>query len=1258
VRDGGGSERLGVVGAMKTLSDSNTTKEQERRRGAYFKRRVELLKQFNGAITERVSSTQIKVFGDATAILAVGDTFVIPLNEFSGNHVVTTRAYAGSETTITCSESNFAASGLVGLHIAKRYTVSGGNEERLVEMGEIRFEIEGETLNAFTASDVELTFWNSDGYFANSSGTGIVDGTEVVWCRIYFGWKNATDRVLYFGGLIWREDIRDDRRNKTITITVMGHAKELERYPAWLVSEPNGRLLKIAGVEIVGTTEATTSVEGIKALDWKFTEGNIPGVEILSISKTTAFGIVPLRFRFPDKFKYAWGDWTTVAENTASATLTGADGNTITIKTTNYDVRSREVLLQILPDFTAKVNKIGAVSLQLDNGPMQEIVGDWDAVIVDEGAVTYSDRSNENDRDGVEYEVLQASDSALYIFSELPLYGIEVDLSQADLVGTIGVSYSNGLGSWQALGSFVDGTSDFTGSGTITWDEDDAAGWRPTSFDPGGGIDPVGQKFGIKIDLDAYTSGSATVKALKRYYRIFAADGTVLTLKFDSAVFRMQDAKDEIVVRAFNGALAACSWYRNITVQSLVEKILAAANYDSGHFTVEDFVSTSDTAVISILGQAPEPFYNKVGKALLWDLTNEILYLGIGDELWKVTETGEFEFIDQLDKINENDAGYGTVEMSIRAMVQDGGNIHGMAWWDKYDEIAIHDGDFGPNFYTWFFKSDGSAITEVLQASGAQQATAPQYINPCAQIMRQGSVQSPDRSLGDVLGESLTVPFPQILRVPSHGAETRIYDADSVVTPISTVHIGDLLDLSTMFIRLGVGWHVAKVADVTKWIDLKWVMGNSGLFPYVASEGFMVMKLERNGDTLVDTDIALGTINTDNVFTEVYELASSLSYPLCGFIDSGLLYLAYMEWLDGGTDLSECKLITINIGTGSPTTLFDFSAEPAEASQSITGIETSQTILEMVYNSDEDTIHGCLLDRWTFEYHWFVYDIAADELYSTQTGDNFTFDRHRQFKDFAYLGSKVYAVCVDKRYRTAGAFLVEASFVAGAITLTRIDVIDPADYDHQTMIATADSLWGITGKGLLWKYSTTFYPRVGYARLGDKDLRDVLADCSQVLNRVIAIRPDRKIRITARDSYDGTKSLYEEKHVVGIEPVSPWQHRYDRVEVAWSNQISGQSGTEATGNDGWERKKLSVSNTLVQDRHLAKFQAQEFFEYFNQERKTIEAELVAIVELEEQDRVKFILKSTDTDIDRSEYWRLNEVSFDPDKLTMKVTGIS
>ena len=117
------------------------------------------------------------------------------------------------------------------------------------------------------------------------------------------------------------------------------------------------------------------------------------------------------------------------------------------------------------------------------------------------------------------------------------------------------------------------------------------------------------------------------------------------------------------------------------------------------------------------------------------------------------------------------------------------------------------------------------------------------------------------------------------------------------------------------------------------------------------------------------------------------------------------------------------------------------------------------------------------------------------------------------------------------------------------------------------------------------------------------------------------------------------------------------RYYYDRVEVNWKNPVTDQSGLAAAGQGGWERRVLAISNDLIQSRGLAEVAAQEIFEYFNQLRQMIETENIALLDLEEYDRINYIMNTANRDISRNDFFKLVSLEFDPESLTLTTRGV-
>lgn len=1276
---------------MKNFSDTNTTKQQERRAGAEFKMRVELLRQWSGDITERTSATVIKVSGDATALLAIGEVLVIPLDDFAGNHIITGISHAAGVTTITCAASTFATT-VVGLQIAKRYTVSGGNTERMIEMSDIRFQVEGDTLNEFVASDVDLAFWNADGYFSNSAATGIFNDNAIMWVRIYCGWRYATDRILYFGGYVQRNMTKDDRAAKTYTITAFGHAKELERYPAWRVSNTpisnsaNTGLVKLKGIQIIDIVADSGFSEGIRTLKFDFpARDNLTGLDITEMSVELKAGFHLIKFSPPNLFQFDYGDWNALSEGATDETLTDAKGVSITIDAPkSFGLRNDYLLFYVERDLNEpKLLKRGRATLQLEDGEPQDLIFDFENIVIGETDYTSYEviTDAQDDAGAFVYEVFDAGDlnQAIFFFSAKRFEGISFTLN-SDLIGAITVEYSQGFNSWGNL-SVTDGTNVLTQSGRISWDS--PSDWLASDYELGAPLGTLTNMFAIRITLTAHTSGSVTLLAMKKNLRLRAKDFAV-DVSVNLPKLLSSSATENFIVLEDDSVLSLAQWYSNISFQKVVESILAQANYVTAQYALTDLNYSLDDPVISLNGQPPAPFYSKDVTAICVDRSVDpnVVYLGIEDELWKVDDTNNFTFLDRLP--GYLNSGQGNFRLKIRRIVIDGnGYLQGLAWKD-YDEILYgDDDDYSQRTAALVFRStDKLTITEATQVD----ETSISIFHSGQIFIRNGSVTALGiNSIGQQLstsgaGENIAIPMPQVVlslkdNLTVH--ETRkaaglLSDDESTASQVAS------MARAADRVLHAAGWYVvhdlnAGDGDVGE-LNVRFSFGQQGFVVWDEESDAWVCQ-EWQSDTM-----KVILLEYDGTISDHLTQADENVQLCAGCADgTGLIYASEMTWDDVGdsfpSDLSDCRLVEYDtLNPSSSTEHFNCASDSVEASQSLSGTHDgwdaikSCTVIEMCYNNTEGTVHGCILDRYDLTYHWFVLDLADDKLYSSQTATNFDFVEGMQITGFVFNDEDdmIYAVATDRRYNEIEAFLVKADFDSGRaagseIQITKCDTILSGETTLNAGLAVGDNgrVYGVTGskRNMMFQWDNVFFPRVFMADFGSKNMRQVINECTQVLNFVQSWRSDRTMRLTARSEYDGTKSLYEGKHIVQVNPLELWEHFYDRVEVTWRDPINGETGVEAIGTAGWERRVLTISNELIQYRQLAKVVAQQYFEFFNTVRERLSAEVIALLELEEYDRIRLVLKSSNTDIDRDDYWILTDVAFNPQALTMRIKGL-
>lgn len=1250
---------------MKTFSDSQSLVQQEAREATLVKR-VELLVQHAGAITAVDSATQIKVAGDATALLSEDDWIVIPLDAFpSSVQLSAAPSFSADETTLQASGASFS-SGLVGKHVAKRFTVSGGNVERLIEQSPVRYEVEGEVLSSFRAADVEFNFENGDGFFSNSAGSGILDGEAVVWCRIYYGWKGAADRMLWFGGILDRDFTQDIRSKKQYRCSFFGHLTELERYPGWVLRDASRKLLTVRGVDVLAASavDGMDVVDGVRKLKLTFPGRDfLSGLEISSVSLDTKPGFHLVKYRAPDLFQYDYGDWVAQTLGAEDVTITGAEGNTAKVNMPrDFDLLPRYLLFWVNNNGKATaVAERGTMQVQLGNGAVQEVLFDFQYILHYNGS-DFSDISFKAQNKYFSSAVLlDSAADAVYFLAPEKWGGIEFTLN-TNLVADLNIEYSQGFGAWGAL-TVTDTTSGLTQDGAITWDL--PKDWVPVDLEAGGSVGTVRDVFIVRINLSSYTSGSCAAYFCRRYLRVVGDDGLTLDLKANLGEMRPEGFETDLVVLDDGaGGYEVSTWRAGLSLHGMVVDLLDEVDYGTGKRTLDDLKYSLAAPVIGNYGQGPVPGYQKKISAILVDTstTPETVWLGIGDELWKVTEKSEFEFVDRLQGWDEHD-------LEIRRLViDDNGYLQGVAW-KAYNRILVGAAtETKRRTPAVVFRSTNlTSITEEnrIVAGGAPVLSSGDVCYRNTRTAVSDGVVG--RSTVSPAGENVAAPFEQ----PIFGLIEDEVRCIKKATLVSTS--GPATGVESLAVK-PLGWYLVASDDTGDIIRFD-----------LGSHGFCVWDEESDKWVIYYWDGANSNrvrfVDYTGAFTEHLTVNNNSRQFIAGCAGgAGNVYCAEMEWDNVGEtfpgDLSDCKLVKMDMSTATDyTVIFAFASDSVEASQSLTGDHESSwpkvrstSIIEMAYNPTEESLHLCLLDRYTLQYHWGVYDIVEDKLYSSQSGANFDFNEGMQIMGLCFNpdDDKVYACVADRRYDELELALLCADFDAtrsagDEIEITRLAGVLPGETFLRAGLAAGGGgrIYGASGnvQNALWQWDDTFYPRLNIAQLGGENIREVLTNAVQVLNRTLQSRADRTLRVVERENYDGSKSLYDHLHIIDAGHLKPWQHQYDRVEVSWADPATGQSGTASAGSDGWQRRVLKLENPLVQSRSLAQVMAQEYLAYFGQRRQAVEAELAPQLELEEMDRVRLVLGSGDSDIDRDTYFKLTKIEFDDDGMIMRIEGL-
>lgn len=1247
--------------------------------------RVELLDQWTGAITDRDSSTQIKVSGDATSFFSNGDTFLIPCDDFETEHIITTApSYSGGKTTLICSGSSFGTD-IVGLDVAKKIDITS----YILDQGisPIRISTEGITLNSYLADDVKLSLDNEDGYFYDADGNGLFNSGRIFWVKIIFKLTNDSTEFLVFGGLDYTPDIRPITDYEAIEVLCTGHLKELERYPGWYLAEDLGYLPNITGVDLIQVTEPENGTfEGIRKLEYIFPDGRgIKGLTVNSVSDDTPVGFHILKYHPPSSFQYDYGAWTSLSAGASDQTLTSDKGHTVNIDTpSNFDLRALEEFIYVENAISPEISDVGKASLKFDNGVKKQLESDFEIVFFNDYSGTSFDDITRGfcSHDMFVETFMNAIYDGVLILSSKPFNGISVQLLASNLVAGITVLYSKHFNTWGTL-SVNDGTSNFTQDGDVTWDI--PGDWRKTDYSIGGTEYP--EYYCIWIYLTSYTSGSVTLKRVLRYMRLFGQDNIALDIVAKFEHLPIKSCSDDIILKNDSSdILQPCVWRQNMAFEGYLKLLLDEANYTASYRTLDDLKLTDTNPFIGLYGRPPRANYSKHVTAICVDTTTspETVYLGIEDELWKVTETGSFEYIDTLD-IYHKPSGTGSgdekwIKVLIRRLVMDSsGYLHGIAWAEFVDEPEYANDPENYRRPCIVFRS--TSLTAITEQNQVDVSNLSVFI-PGTQVFRMGYYHTTDKNeIGQhtggsiYCGENITIPFRQIVAIENgyDPAYISFYDKIGLTDGGSSNYPRHFNDQELYYLE--AGWYFGSDSHIPGGDA-----GDLGFHWSFGQKGFVVWSKALDAWWFLEwTGSAwqLSIIEYDGTITNKQNLSNYQNQILCGCANgptNSKMFLGLMIMDEaGGTfpgDLCDCYIKSIWVDGTNYITLFDFSSDSVESNQSLSsGDEKYCTLLDMVYNENDDTLVGCLFDRENFEYHVYVYDISNDKLYTSQTGTGFTFQTTFQVKEFIYNSNddKVYAVVTDMRYHEENTYLISIEFTAPGgspdgteITLTFESKIAYNEIDVIAMtMGGSGRIYGITEKfNYLFQYDDEIYPRFFLANTKDDSFRQNLSELAEAMNMIHSINPDRTIVFSERDTNRGSMTIEHNCHYQRdtMQPLKNWAHKYDGVEVFWENPLTGESGSEKAGTFGWQRRILPIKNYFIQYPQLAKLIADKYNDFFGSYRKEIDFMTFLIYQIENRDKFTFN-HSGEFDFSASIEWMITELILDYWNCNLQIKGL-
>jgi len=144
--------------------------------------------------------------------------------------------------------------------------------------------------------------------------------------------------------------------------------------------------------------------------------------------------------------------------------------------------------------------------------------------------------------------------------------------------------------------------------------------------------------------VKVYGWDGANCYQMRRLVGLIGKDNDQLTVDINVFELSSESISEDVIIRHDDsGDPEPATWYQLITAQELSGLLLDQAGYPSGIRSIDDMEITVDQPMLFWYGHAPYLNAHKPITAMSYDSDTSTLYLGMGLEIWKVTETGRFQ---------------------------------------------------------------------------------------------------------------------------------------------------------------------------------------------------------------------------------------------------------------------------------------------------------------------------------------------------------------------------------------------------------------------------------------------------------------------------------------------------------------------------------------------------------------------------------------------------------------------------------------
>lgn len=1111
------------------------------------------------------------------------------------------------------------------------------------------------------------------------------------------------NKFLRYSGMIQPIAIQDAIREKTIQIESYDFLKRMERFQAFKVSDAFGDFFRIWGLTLKAYYPGSKKPEdGVRDFSFKYpAEEGLPNVTITEISKDTKPGMKYFSYRSWGWFQWDNGPWTQF-DLGEEANISAWDGSTIKCI---YGGFTQDDATDIVEIKNLAVIEQGGVELTFDNGTPVRPHSPFSYILRETLANLYDITTVCLVADLGSAVAIGASTDVLYI-GAVDRFGVIEFVLDSFLSGTtLLFEYSRSAwDEWNDLSSFnlSDSTQNFSQSGTLRFDPPNNWTFADKKVGEQNGNDIIVERYWIKISVASWGSGSARIREVTRGFRIYGQRGDALEIGIDVSKIQVAEEQESVIIRQSDSdptTYVPAVWKKNIPIEMLLgygsgsassSSLLAASGFGASCREVERLDRTLAKPSFSIWGVPPFPAYKGKPRSICGKSNSEdTLWIGVGEEVWEVSDHSEFTFLFKL-KTYYSTAQNRSFRIEIRRLDYDSSEnaLNGIAWKVYDDERFRPIQDAEANAYLGrctpaiVFRYDlthrfltqhvvGAAGVIEGSSQGEWACSLPEFYsgevfhrngNPVT-MSGVGLVQwIGNTNWVDVGGENISVPEPTFISIrrPSEnwigGSVVRLYrgrrllledELGAFADPFYFSYDDTLTDPHGDFCSAKPGYYFSYYVfgsspPSSVPLHLRFDLGQSGFVLWNASRDSYIYHDRVQGLALLERHTNLSPPPFYSWTFETLKTLASVDEQICcgANQDADNFFYGIYKWVDDADTLlplppagdrdpkkSEARIYRFHIPTLTPSSAL-FASPISSATGSLSGSETTSGPIDIGYDSDNDLLHCCFLDRKTLEYHYVVIEnFPPYTIYSTQSSTSFVLDRTRPFKRFAFLNGKMYAVCTDDRHQKEDAFLVEITFSGSTITIKKIDVIQEGDYSVETVVTVGDRLYGISKpSNTMWSYGTKWIPRVQLADFGEDNCREAATKLCQATNAVLRVDPDRVAIVEKRESIPVLISTLEDE-LVEVKPEKTWKFVFDGCEVSWS--FEDLKATESWGLTGRNQRVLRISNELVQDAHFAAKLAEIYGKYFFKERTLLPITAKFLPQFERGDLLKIISKGID-----------------------------